>query len=153
MIIKSDMTYSTNAFTSYMDGIRYTTTQQETFYSRGQVAMFKGDGYYTYTTPMSPYQQTFSARMLQEEYHVNDNNEIYGSEYILNQYDIEPDLISSVGDNNIEGYVKTVDLELKQPNSPEEAIVYMENLPTERVIPLYECDGETVIGTFTIHND
>lgn len=85
----------------------------------------------------------------------NDNGETYGT-YIDKgdgEYE-EPDLIAVVGVNDVEGYVKKVDLydEKNQPNNPEEAIAYMEEREKEgpRLIPVYEKDGKTVIGEYRI---
>lgn len=85
----------------------------------------------------------------------NDNGETYGT-YIDKsdgEYE-EPDLMAVVGVNDVEGYVKKVDLydEENQPNNPEEAIAYMEEREKEgpRLIPVYEKDGKTVIGEYRI---
>ena len=85
----------------------------------------------------------------------NDNGETYGT-YIDKgdgEYE-EPDLMAVIGVNDVEGYVKKVDLydEENQPNNPEEAIAYMEEREKEgpRLIPVYEKDGKTVIGEYRI---
>ena len=85
----------------------------------------------------------------------NDNGETYGT-YIDKgdgEYE-EPDLMAVIGVNDVEGYVKKVDLydEENQPNNPEEAIAYMEKREKEgpRLIPVYEKDGRTVIGEYRI---
>ena len=85
----------------------------------------------------------------------NDNGETYGT--YIDKGDgewEEPDLMAVIGVNDIEGYVKKVDLydEKKQPNNPEEAIDYMEKREKEgpRLIPVYEKDGKTVIGEYRI---
>ncbi|CEP48279.1 MAG: hypothetical protein ACLUG9_05155 [Paraclostridium sordellii] len=86
---------------------------------------------------------------------INDNGETYGT-YIDKgdgEYE-EPDLMAVIGVNDVEGYVKKVDLydEENQPNNPEEAIAYMEKREKEgpRLIPVYEKDGKTVIGEYRI---
>ena len=85
----------------------------------------------------------------------NDGGETYGT-YIDKgdgEYE-EPDLMAVIGVNDVEGYVKKVDLydEENQPNNPEEAIAYMEKREKEgpRLIPVYEKDGKTVIGEYRI---
>lgn len=85
----------------------------------------------------------------------NDDGETYGT-YIDKgdgEYE-EPDLMAVIGVNDVEGYVKKVDLydEESQPNNPEEAIAYMEEREKEgpRLIPVYEKDGKTVIGEYRI---
>lgn len=86
---------------------------------------------------------------------INDNGETYGT-YIDKgdgEYE-EPDLMAVIGVNDVEGYVKKVDLydEENQPNNPEEAIAYMEKREKEgpRLIPVYEKDGKTVMGEYRI---
>ncbi|RGX07891.1 hypothetical protein [Paraclostridium sordellii] len=85
----------------------------------------------------------------------NDNGETYGT--YIDKGDgewEEPDLMAVIGVNDVEGYVKKVDLydEENQPNNPEEAIAYMEKREKEgpRLIPVYEKDGKTVIGEYRI---
>ena len=79
---------------------------------------------------------------------------------------VHPDLIAAIGIGHIEGYVLKTDLEgtgpLARPQTPEEAIIYMELLDELIAdakargdeylyyIPLYEPDGKTVIGEFGI---
>ena len=88
-------------------------------------------------------------------FETNDNGETYGT-YIDKRYGEweEPDLMAVVGLNDVEGYVRKVDLydEKNQPNNPEEAIAYMEKREKEgpRIIPVYEKDGKTVIGEYRI---
>lgn len=88
-------------------------------------------------------------------FETNENGETYGT-YIdkgNDEYE-EPDLMEVVGLNDIEGYVRKVDLydEANQPNNPEEALAYMEKREKEgpRIIPVYEKDGKTVIGEYRI---
>lgn len=127
------------------------STRSGTYYGRGQVRMYNGNGYNTYTTTQSPYVQGHSMQNLEDLYKVNENNEVYGSELILDQFNIKPDLIEAMGNNNVLGYVKAIDLEIDIPDTLEEVIIYQNNLPDERKIPLYENDGETVIGTYTVY--
>ena len=85
----------------------------------------------------------------------NDNGETYGT-YIDkgNGEWEEPDLMAVIGLNDVEGYVRKVDLydEENQPNNPEEAIAYMEKKEKEgpRIIPVYKKDGKTIIGEYKI---
>ena len=85
----------------------------------------------------------------------NDNGETYGT--YIDEGDgewTEPDLMAVVGLNDVEGYVRKVDLydEENQPNNPEEAIAYQKKRDEEgpRIIPVYEEDGKTVIGEYRI---
>ncbi len=88
-------------------------------------------------------------------FETNDNGETYGT--YIDKGDgewQEPDLMAVVGLNDVEGYVRKVDLydEKNQPNNPEEAIAYMKKREKEgpRIIPVYEKDGKTVIGEYRI---
>ena len=88
-------------------------------------------------------------------FETNNNGETYGT--YIDKGDgewEEPDLIEAVGLNNIEGYVRKVDLydEENQPNNPEEAIAYMKKREKEgpRINPVYKKDGKTVIGEYRI---
>jgi hypothetical protein len=87
--------------------------------------------------------------LVKVEYPVNKSGQTYGSSADARSYEEEPDLISAIGEGNIEGYVKKEDLQQPTPENPEEAIAMMENEESKE-IPLYDVDGETIIGTFTI---
>ncbi|GAB1086168.1 MAG: hypothetical protein SStaTSB_41840 [Shewanella algae] len=88
-------------------------------------------------------------------FETNDSGETYGT-YIDkgNGEWEEPTLMAVIGLNDVEGYVRKVDLydEKNQPNNPEEAIAYMEKKEKEgpRIIPVYEKDGKTIIGEFKV---
>lgn len=90
------------------------------------------------------------------KYQININNDgkTYGSNLINAEYGNEPDLILVEDENGKSGYVYKEDFydTANQPQNPEEAIIYMENLKKNKVkrIPVYESDGKTVIGTFPI---
>lgn len=60
--------------------------------------------------------------------------------------------IETVGDNGIVGYVRAEELDSDKPNSLEETLEYMNNLPDEKTVFVYESDGQTIIDTFTICN-
>lgn len=89
------------------------------------------------------------------EYHVNQNGQTYGIEYDSGE---SPDLIAAVGENGIEGYIKSEDLldEGDFVQTPEKAIEYSKKVATlkeegaYRKIPLYKSDGETIIGKFRV---
>ena len=60
----------------------------------------------------------------------------------------EPDLISAIGIDGTVGYVKKEDLNGPQPKTPEEAVKLNEAKPRE--IPMYDVDGENIIGKFIV---
>lgn len=73
-----------------------------------------------------------------------------GSDAIYHD-DKEPDFIKAVGDDGKTiGYVLATDLNGFQPKNPKEAIEWQANNKGDRVIPLYDVNGEKVIGTFTV---
>ena len=84
-----------------------------------------------------------------QELHTNDRGQTYGAEAFL------PDLVVVISDQGEVGYVYAKELEEipeGNVNNPAEAAEYMQNrdkyLPY--VIDVYDSDGETEIGTFTI---
>lgn len=68
----------------------------------------------------------------------------------MNQIGIEPDLISAVGNGGKEGYVLSDDLNDPGADTLDGATAY--NNIQEKSIPLYDQDGTTIIGTYTISN-
>lgn len=84
-------------------------------------------------------------------YPENENGQTYGSDADATSPLTRPELISAVGEDGIEGYVMKKDLDGEQPKSPAEAIaVQNSRTPGGRDIPLYNVDGETVIGVFHV---
>ena len=86
-------------------------------------------------------------------YATNDQGETYGSALEARTPQEEPDLIEAYGDDGTLGYVKADDLDSPE-QTREEVLDHIDAqekgaIPDVR-IPLYESDGETVIGTFTI---
>jgi hypothetical protein len=76
---------------------------------------------------------------------VNENGDTYGA---INERG-EPDLVSAIASNGKLGYVYSKDLQGPEINNPEEALEYMESVEgTTLMVPVYESDGETVIGEF-----
>ncbi|GMQ64192.1 hypothetical protein [Vallitalea maricola] len=120
-----------------------------TYYAKGRVRMYNGNGYNTYTTNSTPYVQFYNASML--TYSLNTSNETYGSDYNSEFIGEVPDLILAEGINGIVGYVRADDLnDNYEPLSPEEAISYQDSKISQREIPLYDKDGTTIIDTFLI---
>ena len=110
---------------------------------------------------MSPAASSFAK---DELYQRNKNGFTYGTmEAVAKDPLVEaPDLIACAGIDGTIGYCYKADLDGEQPSNPEEAIKYMEELNKQiaiaikngevflRYIPLYDSDGETVIGKFGI---
>ncbi|WP_394192047.1 metal ABC transporter substrate-binding protein [Paenisporosarcina quisquiliarum] len=86
--------------------------------------------------------------ILKDGYPTNENGQTYGPN-IRDLMLVEPDLISAIGIDGTIGYVKKDDLDGPMPKTPEEAVrLTKEAKPRE--IPLYDVDGETIIGKFIV---
>ena len=84
---------------------------------------------------------------------VNQNGETYGQMGSVNLAGQQPDLLLVAGVDGTVGYLKKADAFGDQPNTPEEAMAYMEKQEQEKnngpkMIPMYDSDGKTVIGEF-----
>lgn len=63
---------------------------------------------------------------------------------------LHPQLIAAVGDDGVtEGYVYYSDLYGDIPNDPDDIREWIESGEANRSIPLYDVDGETIIGTYS----
>jgi hypothetical protein len=64
---------------------------------------------------------------------------------------LEADLVRVVATNNKVGYSLRAELDGPKPSSPEEALRWQaEQAGKSRVVPVYESDGVTQIGVFSI---
>lgn len=76
---------------------------------------------------------------------VNANGDTYGT----SATGLSPDLVLVIATNGQRGYAYATDLAGPEINNPEEALGYMESMKgTTLTVPVYESDGETVIGEF-----
>ncbi|MET3544732.1 hypothetical protein ABID47_001326 [Paenibacillus favisporus] len=81
----------------------------------------------------------------------NKNGQTYGSSADAASPDMEPELIRAIGVDGTAGYVLKKDLDGELPKTPEEAIAMQNSRsPDGRDIPLYDVDGESVIGLFHV---
>jgi hypothetical protein len=88
-------------------------------------------------------------------YEHNARGQSFGSAAEARTPDEEPDLILVVATNGREGYAYRTDLEAAHgpvnPTSPEDALRWQrENAGVVRTVPVYESDGLTRVGAFTI---
>lgn len=84
-------------------------------------------------------------------YPKNKNGQTYGYAAYATSPETEPDLILATGVDGTEGYVLKKDVDGEQPKTPEEAIAIQNSRsPDGWDIPLYDKDGETVIGVFHV---
>lgn len=86
------------------------------------------------------------------EYPKNKHGQTYGIGSDASYHgDKEPNLIKALGDDGkTTGYVLATDLNGFQPKNPKEAIEWQKKNKGPRVIPLYDVNGEKIIGTFTV---
>ncbi|MCM2998633.1 hypothetical protein M3647_14185 [Paenibacillus cellulositrophicus] len=84
-------------------------------------------------------------------YPKNKNGQTYGSSADATSPDMEPELIRAIGVDGTAGYVLKKDLDGELPKTPEEAIAMQNSRsPDGYDIPLYDVDGESVIGLFHV---
>lgn len=94
---------------------------------------------------------SFHIRAKNMNFPKNKNGQTYGSSADATSPKTEPDLISAIGVDGTAGYVLKKDLDGELPKSPEEAIAIQNSRsPDGRDIPLFDVDGETVIGVFHV---
>lgn len=115
------------------------------YYSKGLVKIYDGEGFtgsYTYATGMQGINL--------EDAKINKYGQTYGNlSECMSPYN-EPDLIGAIGINGTNGYVLKSDLYLDEPKTPEQAIALNKKNKAPRLIPLYNKDGDKIIGEFEI---
>lgn len=92
------------------------------------------------------------------EYSRNANGNTYGFVKDSLSPETEPDLIAALTTDGKRGYVSKAELDVangttasREFKSPEDAVKWMETEGrADRSIPVYESDGKTVIGEFTV---
>ncbi|MEK4297385.1 peptidase [Paenibacillus sp. FSL R5-0914] len=142
------------------------TTTNGYYYAQNKGQFYNIDGYVEYTGNKSPIlqlsgNQSLNSKNLTEaseimeklslkkEYDVNNNGETYGSALSEKTIGMEPDLISAIGTNGVNGYIKSEDLSPKV-SSIEEALELSGGNGEVKIIPLYAVDGTNVIGEFKL---
>lgn len=83
------------------------------------------------------------------KYSFNENGQTYGCDVFGTEGEPtdSPDLIQAIGEEGVLGYVYSSDFGLL-PKTPQEAIA--QNFIGDKIIPLYNKDGKTIIGSFKI---
>ncbi|MCC0673189.1 hypothetical protein IC216_14450 [Clostridioides sp. ES-S-0145-01] len=137
--------YNTNKASGF-SATTGSTISKGTYYTRGTTKAYDGSGYKTVGAKQSPI-----ATMKSLDIEIS-NEELKERQYL---YETK-NMISALGVGDVEGYVYLDDLysEDSQPNTPEEAVAYMNKIAKSnekyKSIPLYDKDGETVIGEYHI---
>lgn len=95
--------------------------------------------------------QTQTQTKSKNDYPKNKVGKAYGSLAEAKSPDDAPDLISATGVDGTSGYIKSSDVFGDEPKNPQEAIEKQKKrVPGSRFIPLYDVDGQTVIGKFRV---
>lgn len=100
-------------------------------------------------TTKSNNNEIISTSEIGSNYPKNKQGLTYGSSADTLIYGKEPDLIKAYGIDGTLGYVKKEDLHTPMPKTPEEALKLIKEAK-DIEIPLYDINGETVIGTFLL---
>lgn len=151
-VLIASTTWDYNTFTDRQMLLQSSTykTSSGFYYSKGQVKLYNGKTYITYdsyaTANFSPKNAPSPKEIIVQR---NEYGEIYGSEFILNEIGVQPDLILAKSESGTIGYVRFEDVNADDALTPTDALEAMENR-TPRTIPVYKSDGRTIIGTFTI---
>lgn len=123
------------------------TIASNRFYTKGTVRLYNGSKYEGYTANQSPEVSYGSGRGITiSEKEFDERQKLYDTK----------NMIAAVGVNDVEGYVSIDDLydTTNEPKSPEEMLERqnkrMRSNETYRLIPLYDNDGETIIGEYRI---
>ena len=147
LVALGNWSYNSSVCSGMLSSISKEVQPDVYFYSRGMVQFYNGNGYTTYTSNASPYMSVATKSI--SAVPTNANGEVYGSELFLEAIGVKADLISAIGENGVAGYVKATDLENLSAKTLAEAL---QPVRANRAIPLYESDGETVIGSFIIQD-
>ncbi len=107
------------------------TPQYSYYYSKGRVKLYNGNGYNYYDCNATPDIASNANNMMTIQ--KNENGEIYGSEYFLNQIGVEPDLILTCGENGVEGFVRAEDLNYDPVETLQDVITYQETRAIKEV--------------------
>lgn len=115
-------------------------------YTYGYVYGWNGNNAYgTITLDQTP--NTY--QLVPKEYPKTSSGLTYGSLMDSSEAGLEPDLISATGIHQVDGYIRRIDIEKYNPQTPEEAVALMA-ASRPIAIPVYDIDGVTVVDEFEI---
>lgn len=140
----SDWEYNSSSASGRSAYYEYSATSG-TYYAKGSVKIYNGDGYNTYDCKATP---NISPKTTRAAIQVNSYGEVFGSELFLNEVGVQPDLILAEGLDGTIGYVRNNDINRDPVTTLEDAIAYGSG--SSYSIPLYAEDGRTVIGQFRV---
>ena len=138
------LTTTTDTGTGGVEFTTFDTAQVGSYYCNGKVKIIDGSSTYAYDTTTTTTLRISRSDFERCPVEVNSNGEVYGSEVFLKAQGISADLILAENSDGLTGYVKAVDLYDESDLSTN-----MGNIGSGgRMIPMYESDGETIIGYF-----
>lgn len=114
------------------------------------------EGYFSTEEMEDLYQELINQGYTDEEIHQMDDLELNDNGLLFGPDNMGADLVLVTSDQGIDGYVYRDELypEVQEVTTPEEAVKWTEEFtekyPNGYVITVYEEDGKTAIGTFTI---
>lgn len=145
----------TSTFSAYA-GIDKVGTSSFRAYGNIYIYNSSTGSYYAYNVPTSPTISGTAPRSILEdafiaasEYAINENGMEYGSVLTAEYTGHNPDLVSVVATNGIEGYAYESELFI-EPTTLEDAIAVSQEMHS-KTVPVYESDGTTVVGEFVTY--
>lgn len=84
-----------------------------------------------------------------ESSYINSSGQVVGVPGLSLVTDRKPDLVGCIGKSGVKGYCKADDLNGPKVNNPKEAMEYMANRKEDKIIPVYDFEGNQ-IDTFVI---
>lgn len=162
----SDPTYNNSAVSGINGNVElgFSGCGSGNYNSKGVAYAYNGNGYTSYDTNVSPNisfdgvedsfvsENNVSSESKVSELKTNKNGLKYGSSLNTEEHS-SPDLIEAFGIDGTLGYVLASDLNEELPKSPKEALEKQKLRKAKganRIIPLYDVNGEKVIGEFEV---
>jgi len=119
------------------------TSSSGYFYSQSKVYLYNGNGYTTYTANKSPNGKVQAVNPRYCLYQTTEDGRTYGSGLYSEMNGGEPDLIKAIGVSGEEGYITSSDIS-PDVDTIEEAILVSEEMQEDRLIPVYNLNGEQI---------
>ena len=114
------------------------------YYTKATNHLYNAGSYTPFSAVPSPRVTASSFKLNISEKELTEREDLYESK----------NMIAAVGMNNVEGYISIDDLYGDIPQNPDEALAMQRKRQKSdlqyRLIPLYDTDGETIIGDYKI---
>lgn len=143
--------YSNVKTSSFQVSAYLTSSTKGNYYASGTMYVYYNGSYHSTTVPSSPSLTKSLAAITPQplEYELNSNGKTFGSLLNEDATGSAPDLVEVIATNGRKGYVKAYELSAPNPSTPEEAVALANN-PYTKVLQVYDCDENYVIGEFVI---